>query len=120
MRFMRSPLPRAVLTRLETGRLVVLSVLMGTLVGGLSILLRLTLDALAPLGPLLTGYSPPGTPGEGGLLMVFGDARPWGLLALPVAISAISLLWFRWIEWPLFNRAAASGWARRLTGHPAR
>ena len=36
------------------------------------------------------------------------------LLALPVAISAISLLWFRWIEWPLFNRAAASGWARRL------
>ena len=42
------------------------------------------------------------------------------LLALPVAISAISLLWFRWIEWPLFNRAAASGWARRLTGHPAR
>lgn len=85
MRFMRSPLPRAVLTRLETGRLVVLSVLMGTLVGGLSILLRLTLDALTPLGPLLTGYSPPGTPGEGGLLMVFGDARPWGLLALPVA-----------------------------------
>ncbi|MFD1729995.1 chloride channel protein [Deinococcus malanensis] len=33
---------------------------------------------------LLTGYAPPGTPGEGGLLMVFGDVLPWSLLALPV------------------------------------
>ncbi|GGK12899.1 hypothetical protein GCM10008955_02780 [Deinococcus malanensis] len=81
---MRSPLPRAVLTRLETGRLVVLSVLLGTLVGGLCILLRLALDAATPLVALLTGYAPPGTPGEGGLLMVFGDVLPWSLLALPV------------------------------------
>jgi H+/Cl- antiporter ClcA len=80
---MRSPLPRAVLTRLETGRVVVLSVLLGLLVGGLCILLRLVLDALHPLGAMLTGYSPPGTPGEGGLLMAFGDALPWGLLCLP-------------------------------------
>ncbi|MFD1729996.1 hypothetical protein ACFSC4_00990 [Deinococcus malanensis] len=48
---MRSPLPRAVLTRLETGRLVVLSVLLGTLVGGLCILLRLALDAATPWWP---------------------------------------------------------------------
>ncbi|QFP76577.1 chloride channel protein [Deinococcus sp. AJ005] len=81
---MRSPLPRAVLTRLETGRVVVLSVLVGALVGGLSILLRLLLEAVLRLGALVTGYAPPGTPGEGGLLMAFGDALPWGLLALPV------------------------------------
>ncbi|ACO45637.1 chloride channel protein [Deinococcus deserti] len=81
---MRSPLPRAVLTRLETGRLVVLSVLLGTLVGGLCILLRLALDAATPLVALLTGYAPPGTPGEGGLLMVFGNVLPWSLLTLPL------------------------------------
>ncbi|EYB66665.1 hypothetical protein DEIPH_ctg079orf0052 [Deinococcus phoenicis] len=81
---MRSPLPRAVLTRLETGRLVVLSVLLGTLVGGLCILLRLALDLLVNLGAEVTGYAPPGTPGEGGLLMAFGTALPWGMLALPV------------------------------------
>ena len=81
---MRSPFPRAVLTRLETGRLVVLSVLVGALVGGLSILLRLLLEAALRLGALVTGYAPPGTPGEGGLLMAFGNALPWGLLALPV------------------------------------
>lgn len=82
---MRSPLPRAraVLTRLETGRIVVLSVLLGMLVGGLCILLRYLLGLVAPLGMTLTGYAPPGTPGEGGLLMAFGDALPWGLLFLP-------------------------------------
>ncbi|MDV6375807.1 chloride channel protein [Deinococcus arenicola] len=81
---MRSPLPRAVMTRLETGRVVVLSVLVGALVGGLSIVLRLLLEAALRLGALVTGYAPPGTPGEGGLLMAFGTALPWGLLALPV------------------------------------
>lgn len=81
---MRSPFPRAVLTRLETGRLVVLSVLVGALVGGLSIVLRLLLEAALRYGAVVTGYAPPGTPGEGGLLMAFGDALPWGLLALPV------------------------------------
>lgn len=80
---MRSPLPRAVLTRLETGRVVVMSGLLGVLVGGLCVALRVVLDWLAPLGTRLTGYSPPGTPGEGGLLMTFGDALPWGLLFLP-------------------------------------
>lgn len=81
---MRSPLPRAVLNRLETGRLVVLSVLLGALVGGLSIILRLTLDAAVRLGTLITDYAPPGTTGEGGLMMAFGTAAPWGLLALPL------------------------------------
>ncbi|WP_188902538.1 chloride channel protein [Deinococcus aerophilus] len=89
---MRSPLPRAVLTRLETGRVVVLSVLLGALVGGLSILLRMSLDALLRWGSVLTGYSPPGTPGEGGLMMAFGEALPWGLLTLPVVGVAYTLL----------------------------
>ncbi len=82
---MRSPLPRAraMLTRLETGRIVVLSVLLGLLVGGLCILLRSLLGWLLPLGTWLTGFAPPGTPGDGGLLMAFGDLLPWGLLFLP-------------------------------------
>lgn len=80
---MRSPIPRAMLTRLETGRIVVLSILLGMLVGGLSILLRVALDWVAPWGVRLTGFAPPGTTGEGGLLMAFGDALPWGLLFLP-------------------------------------
>lgn len=71
------------LTRLETGRIVVLSILLGMLVGGLSIVLRLLLDFALPWGAWLTGFSPPGAPGEGGLLMAFGNALPWGLLFLP-------------------------------------
>ncbi|MBB5377217.1 H+/Cl- antiporter ClcA [Deinococcus metalli] len=89
---MRSPLPRAVMTRLETGRLVVLSVLVGGLVGGLSILLRAVLDAVVGVGGAVTGYAPPGTPGEGGLLIAFGTATPWGLLALPVIGAAYAWL----------------------------
>ncbi|BDP41401.1 hypothetical protein DAETH_13700 [Deinococcus aetherius] len=89
----RSPLPRAVRTRLETGRLVVLSVVLGALVGGLCIPLRLGLDLLLRLGAEVTGYSPPGTPGEGGLLMAFvGTALPWGLLALPLVGAACAWL----------------------------
>ncbi|MEF2277697.1 chloride channel protein [Deinococcus sp. YIM 134068] len=88
----RSPLPRAVLTRLETGRLVVLSVVLGVLVGVLCVPLRLGLDALLRLSSVVTGYSPPGTPGEGGLLMAFGAALPWGLLALPLAGAAYAWL----------------------------
>lgn len=71
------------LTRLETGRIVVLSILLGMLVGGLGIALRVVLDAVLPWGAWLTGFSPPGAPGEGGLLMAFGDTLPWGLLFLP-------------------------------------
>ena len=91
---MRSSLPRAraMLTRLETGRIVVLSVLLGMLVGGLCILLRVLLGYLMPLGAALTGYAPPGTPGEGGLMMAFGDSLPWGLLFLPFVGAAYAWL----------------------------
>lgn len=90
--FTRSPLPRAVLLRLESGRVVVLSVLLGGFVGGLCLLLRLLLDLLLPVGAWLTRYSPPGTPGEGGLLMAFGQMSPWLLLLLPLAGAASTWL----------------------------
>ncbi|WP_420596633.1 chloride channel protein [Deinococcus sp.] len=84
-----APLTRTVRRRLETGRLVLYSLLAGVLVGVLGTLLRLTLTQVVKLGGLLTGYSPPGTPGEGGLLMAFGDTLPVGLLGLPlVAVLA--------------------------------
>lgn len=35
------------------------------------------------------------------------------LLLMPVGIGAVSLLWFRWVERPLFERTAASAWVRR-------
>lgn len=92
---MRSPfprVPRAVLTRLETGRLVVLSVLLGALVGGLAIFLRFALDKVVALGTFINGYSPPGVPGEGGLLMAFGNAWPLSLVVLPFIGAAYSWL----------------------------
>lgn len=89
---MRSPFPRAVLNRLETGRLVVLSVLLGALVGGLCIVLRLALEFVLRVGSLITGYSSPGTPGEGGLMVSFGSALPWALLALPALGAAYAWL----------------------------
>ncbi|UBV43828.1 chloride channel protein [Deinococcus taeanensis] len=89
---MRSPLPRAVLNRLETGRLVVLSVLLGALVGGLCIVLRLTLDVLITFGARLTDYAPPGTTGEGGLMMAFGALAHWSLISLPVIGAACAVL----------------------------
>ena len=61
------------------------SLLAGGLVGVMATLLRLLLELALNWGARLIGYSPPGTPGEGGLLMAFGDAAPYGLLALPVA-----------------------------------
>lgn len=90
--FTRTPLPRAVLLRLESGRVVVLSVLLGALVGGLCILLRTLLQWLAPIGPTLAGYAPPGTPGEGGLLIAFGQPSPWLLLTLPLLGAAYAWL----------------------------
>ncbi|MFC6591251.1 chloride channel protein [Deinococcus lacus] len=35
---------------------------------------------------------PPGTPGEGGLMMAFGSPEPWGLLLLPAAGAAYAAL----------------------------
>ncbi len=79
-----APLTRTVRSRIETGRLVLYSVLAGAVVGVLGSGLRLVLAQVLGWGARVTGYSPPGTPGEGGLLMAFGDALPYGLLALPL------------------------------------
>ncbi|AZI43707.1 Cl- channel voltage-gated family protein [Deinococcus psychrotolerans] len=79
-----APLRRTVRSRIETGRLVLYSVVAGALVGVLGIGLRLLLSLVLDWGAAITGYSPPGTPGEGGLLMAFGEALPYGMLALPV------------------------------------
>ena len=38
------------------------------------------------------------------------------LLVLPLLIVLLALLWYRWIERPLFERAARSGVLRRLSG----
>ncbi|GAA3996636.1 chloride channel protein [Deinococcus rubellus] len=84
-----APLTRTVRSRIETGRLVLYSLVAGGLVGVLGTLLRLVLGLVLDWGARMVGYSPPGTPGEGGLLMAFGDAAPYGLLALPlVAVLA--------------------------------
>ena len=88
----RPPLPRAVLLRLESGRLVLLSLLLGLLVGALCVALRLGLGWLAPAFGWLLGYAPPGTAGEGGLLMEFGRPSPWLLLILPLAGAAYTWL----------------------------
>ncbi|GGR84130.1 hypothetical protein GCM10008960_08970 [Deinococcus sedimenti] len=71
---------------------MVLSVLLGALVGGLCIVLRLSLDVLIGLAVHLTDYASPGTTGEGGLMMAFGTAAPWGLLALPFVAAAYAAL----------------------------
>ena len=68
------------------------SVLAGLVVGVAGIGLRLALEQVSRLGTLLTGYSPPGTPGEGGLLVAFGEATPYGFLALPVVAVLVAWL----------------------------
>lgn len=74
---------RDVRRRIETGRLVLYSLVAGALAGLLGCALRWALQYTLGWGSLLSGYSPPGTAGEGGLLMAFGEAQPYGLLALP-------------------------------------
>lgn len=78
--------------RIETGRLVLLSGLLGLLVGALCVLLRFVLEWCAPLSLWLTGYAPPSTPGEGGLLMAFGEVHWYVLLVLPAAGALYSWL----------------------------
>ncbi|MGI8747580.1 MAG: chloride channel protein, partial [Deinococcus sp.] len=89
---MRSPLPRIFLTRLETGRLVLYSLFIGGLVGLLGSGWRLVLDAALNLSAGLLGYRPPGTAGEGGLLMAFGDGLPTLLLLLPLVAALMAWL----------------------------
>ncbi len=89
---MRSPLPRTILIRLETGRLVLYSLLAGGLVGligtGVQLMLKWALD----LGAAALHYRPPGTAGEGGVLIAFGDLTPYALLLLPVLAALYAYL----------------------------
>ncbi|ULH16254.1 chloride channel protein [Deinococcus sp. KNUC1210] len=89
---MRSPLPRTILTRLETGRLVLYSLLAGGLVGLVGTGWREVLDMVLTLGAWVLGYRPPGAAGEGGLLMAFGDTLPYALLLLPICGALYALL----------------------------
>ena len=81
---MRSPLPRTILIRLETGRLVLYSLLAGGLVGLLGSGWRYVLAGALDLGSAALGYRSPGSAGEGGLLIAFGDLTPYALLLLPL------------------------------------
>ncbi|MGY2892280.1 chloride channel protein [Deinococcus sp. UYEF24] len=81
---MRSPLPRTILIRLETGRLVLYSLLAGGLVGLLGSGWRYVLAGALDLGSAALGYRSPGSAGEGGLLIAFGDLTPYALLILPL------------------------------------
>ena len=88
----RSPLPRTILTRLETGRLVLYSLLAGGLVGLLGTAWQALLGTALDFGATLLGYRPPGTAGEGGLLMAFGDTLPAAWWVLPLGGAACALL----------------------------
>ena len=81
---MRSPLPRTILIRLETGRLVLYSLLAGGLVGLIGSGVQLMLNRALDLGAAALHYRPPSTAGEGGLLIEFGEVAPYALLLLPV------------------------------------
>ena len=81
---MRSPLPRTILIRLETGRLVVYSLLAGGLVGLVGTGWRRLLELLLGFGAQVFGYRAPGASGEGGLLIAFGQLTPWALLIVPL------------------------------------
>ncbi|MFC6617831.1 hypothetical protein [Deinococcus radiophilus] len=84
-----APLSRQnLLRRWQSARLVLLSVLGGVLIGLLATLLRLGLGVLTSAASAVTGYAPPGTPGEGGLMMSFGTPQALGLLLLP-ALGAL-------------------------------
>lgn len=103
---MRSPWPRNLVTRLETSRLVVYSLLAGAMVGVAGVGLRLALSWLAEGAYQVMGYRPPGTPGEGGLMMSFGEVLPWGL-ALLVAVALLAALFGGRCRDPLEDAVAA-------------
>lgn len=83
------PLSRQkLLRRWQNARLVLLSVAGGLVVGLLAAGLRLVLEILGRAALTITGYAPPGTLGEGGLMMSFGSPQHIGLLLLP-ALGAL-------------------------------
>ena len=88
----RPPLPRTILIRLETGRLVLYSLLAGGLVGLLGSGWRYVLAGALNLGSALLGTRSPGTAGEGGLLIAFGELTPYALLLLPLLGAAYAFL----------------------------
>ncbi|GGQ94770.1 chloride channel protein [Deinococcus ruber] len=108
---MRSPLPRTILTRLETGRLVLYSLLAGGLVGLVGTGWREVLDMVLNLGAWVLGYRPPGAAGEGGLLMAFGDTLPYALLLLPICGAVYALLMHSRLSDPL--NAVVAGYHAR-------
>ncbi|MDO4264708.1 MAG: chloride channel protein [Deinococcus sp.] len=79
---------QTLLRRWQSARLVLLSVAGGLLTGLLAAGLRLALEALGRAATSLTGYAPPGTPGEGGLMISFSSPQSFGLLLLP-ALGAL-------------------------------
>ncbi len=103
---MRSPWPRNLVTRLESSRLVAYSLVAGALVGVAGLMLRWALGWLAEGAYRVIGYRPPGTPGEGGLMMSFGALVPWGLGALVAAALLVSLFGGRQRD-PLEDAVAA-------------
>ncbi|WP_261664182.1 chloride channel protein [Deinococcus sp. Marseille-Q6407] len=76
------------LRRWQSGRPVLLSLAGGLLTGLLAAALRLGLEVLSRAAASITGYAPPGAPGEGGLMMSFGTPQHLGLLLLP-ALGAL-------------------------------
>jgi CIC family chloride channel protein len=88
----RPPLPRTILIRLETGRLVLYSLLAGGLVGLLGSGWRYVLAGALNLGSAVLGTRSPGTAGEGGLLIAFGELTPYALLLLPLLGAAYAFL----------------------------
>ncbi|GGJ62891.1 chloride channel protein [Deinococcus aquiradiocola] len=115
---MRSPLPRTILIRLETGRLVVYSLLAGGLVGLLGSAWRPVLEGALNLGARLLGYRPPGTAGEGGLLIAFGDLAPTVLLVLPLLAALYALLMPRGRQSDPLDAVVAGYHARGEWGGP--
>ncbi|RTR30975.1 Cl- channel voltage-gated family protein [Deinococcus radiophilus] len=99
------------LRRWQSARLVLLSVLGGVLIGLLATLLRLGLGVLTSAASAVTGYAPPGTPGEGGLMMSFGTPQALGLLLLP-ALGAL-YVWLMPRDGEALNQMVRVGLGKR-------
>ncbi|MBB6098465.1 H+/Cl- antiporter ClcA [Deinobacterium chartae] len=77
-----------VLSRLETGRVVLYSALAGVITGLAGSGLRVALEYAQRYLLGTSGYAPPGLPSLGGVLQTFdGGSRWWLLLILPLALA---------------------------------
>lgn len=104
--------------RWQSARLVLLSIAAGLVTGLMAALLRLVLEVLARGAAAVTGYAPPGTPGEGGLLMSFGAVTPWGLLLFP-AVGAL-YAWLLPRDGEALNQAVRVGLGKRSAASKSR